>query len=171
MVRWLAIGLIVIIGLVGCAAVPFGEPTAQKKPAPVMLVNNASQPETFTVGVVEESANLTVHRQDGDIANYAPGPGSTTIYTTSNNKFVKIEFPESATLHGEYTLQPGEEKLINVSGVAPDEAIVVLVYDEEDGTYRAIKSLSCGGAILGYRITSQAGGSDDWTMSTHSCSH
>ncbi|MFC4356552.1 hypothetical protein ACFO0N_01155 [Halobium salinum] len=136
-----------------------------------MMVNNATQTETFTVGVVEVGNNLTVQDGDGDSFNYTINQGSST-YTTSNaSSFTHIDFPESASRHGEYTLQPGERKQIDVEGVAPNKAIVVLVYDEDDGTYRSIKTLSCSGAIQGYRVTSQKGGSDDWTMSTHQCSN
>lgn len=170
MIRWGIVGLVLLVGLAGCSAVPLGEPSPQEKPAPVMLVNNETQTETFTVSVVKENHNLTIHRKNGDVFNLTVHGGSTTG-KASVNKFVKIEFPESAQMHGEHRLQPGEKKQIDVEGVAPDEAIVVLVYDEEDGTYRSIKTLSCSGAIQGYRVTSQKGGSDDWTMSTHQCSN
>jgi hypothetical protein len=171
MVRWHAVGLFALVALGGCSAVPFGEPTPQEKPAPVMLVNNASQPETFTVGVIEEDANLTIRRQSGDVYNYSPMRGSSTYVTSSENKFVDIEFPETARINGEHRLQAGERERLNVTGITPYQALVVVVYDEEDGTYRSIKSLNCGGgAITGYRVTTQAGGSEDWTMSTHGCS-
>jgi len=134
-----------------------------------MLVNNATQTQTFTVAVINVGGNLTV--ESNKKYNYTINDGSATHSAIETVNITKIGFPRSAKMHGEYTLQPGEQQLINVSGVAPDEAIVVLVYDEEEKAYRAIKSLSCGGAILGYRVTSQAGGPDDWTTSTHSCSN
>ena len=166
--QWRAVAcLLLLVGSVGCLAMPFGEPTPQDEPAPVMLVNNATQTETFTVGVIGEEDNLTIYRRNTSNFNLSPGPGSGTHIIGGTTK---IEFPESAQIYGDHTLEPGEQKLVNVTDVAPNEAIVVLVYDEEDQTYRAIKTLSCSTAILGYRVTSQAGGPDDWTMSTHQCS-
>jgi predicted component of type VI protein secretion system len=165
------LGLALLVTIAGCSSVSFGDPTPQKEPAPVMLVNNATQTETFMVGVVGVGDNLTVQDGNGDSFNYTINQGSSTYTTSDASTLTRIDFPESTKRHGEYTLLPGEKKQIDIEGVAPDEAIVVLVYDEEDATYRSIKTLSCGGAIQGYRVTSQKGGPDDWTMSTHQCSN
>ena len=171
MIRWGIVGLVLLVGIAGCSAVPLGEPTPQEKPAPVMLVNNETQTEIFTVGVTREEASLTVHRCDGKVYNFSPGPGSGTHVLSRENPIIKIAFPESAQIHGKYMLDSGERKLINISNVAPNEAIVVLVYDREDGMYRSIKTLSCDGPILGYKITSQKGGPDHWTWSRHQCGY
>ena len=158
-----------IFVLAGCGAIPLGEQIPQDEPAPVMLVNNATQTETFTVGVVQEGAFVNATRSNNQTANYRIGQGSATIENPRTNPFTTVAFPESARIHGEYTLEPGEQKLLNITDIAPTEAIVITVFDEGDQTYRSIKSLSCSGSIAGYRVTSQAGGSADWTMSTHQC--
>lgn len=163
------LSLAVLLTLAGCSATPFVDPTPQQKPAPVKLVNNETITETFEVAVVPVGANLTVTRRYGQTFNQTIGQGSSTTITTTDNKDVKVEFPDSARLHGRYTLVPGEQKLLSVEGVAPDEAIVILVYDEPEQAYRAIKSLSCSGPIHGYRVQTRAGGHDDWTPSTHQC--
>lgn len=152
------VGVAIAVILAGCSGVPFVDPPPQDEPAPVKLVNNATQTETFRVAVVEEGATVFAEFRDGRTANYTMGPGSGTIENNPKYPIERIEFPASAQHHGEYTLAPGESKLIEVEPVAPNQAIVVLVYDEEDETYRSIKSLSCGGAILGYRVTTQKGG-------------
>lgn len=168
--RALAIlGLVLVIFVAGCSAVPFVEPTPQKEPAPVKLVNNATFTERFTVGVVDEGTNLTINLDDGRTTNLTVGPGSSTYTSPNSPNLTRAKFPEPARIHGQYTLELGESKLLSVENVAPNQAIVVLVYDEPEGTYRAIKSLSCGGAIKGYRVRSQSGGPDDWTPSTHQC--
>ena len=155
------------MGLVGCSAGPLGEPTPQEKPAPVKLVNNATITETFEVAVVDVGSNLTVTRGGDESVNYTVDQGSTTIQNPEVNQFTAATFPDSARIHGRYTLEPGESQLLSIENVAPDEAVVVLVYDEPEGTYRAIKSLSCGGAILGYKVSPESGGPDDWTPSVH----
>ena len=165
------VGVLFVVVLTGCSSYPLGDPPNQEEPAPVKLVNNASQTETFRVAVVEEGATVYAEFRDGRTANYTMGPGSGTVQNNPEYPIERIEFPASAQHHGEYTLAPGESKLIEVEPVAPDQAIVVLVFDEADGTYRSIKSLSCGGAIQGYQVTSQKGGPEDWTWSRHACSN
>ena len=49
-----AIAVVGAVVFAGCGVLPFGEPAPQAEPAPVMLVNNTMQTETFTVGVVGE---------------------------------------------------------------------------------------------------------------------
>lgn len=168
--RFTILSLTVLLTITGCSAIPFGEPTAQKEPAPVVLVNNATLTETFKLAVIDEGANMTVHRSEGQIFNFTIGQGSSTTKTTTDNKMTEIEFPDSARIHGRYTLEPGERKELSIENVAPNEAIVITIYDEPEGTYRAIKSLSCGGPVLGYRVTTQAEGEDE-TESTHQCGY
>ncbi|WP_435333622.1 hypothetical protein [Haloarchaeobius sp. TZWWS8] len=162
-------GVLCLVVLAGCSSYPLGDPPNQEEPAPVKLVNNATITETFEVAVVDVATNLTVTREDGDKFNSTVRPGSSTIITTSNNKFVNIKFPNSARVIGQYTLEPGENTTLSIDKVAPNQAIVVLVYDEPEEQYRAIKSLSCGGAITGYKIVTKAGGDDDWTPGVHGC--
>ena len=161
--------LLTTVVMAGCTGMPFGDPTPQEEPAPVKLVNNATLTETFTVGVVDEGANLTIQLDDGRTGNYTVGPGSSTYTSPNSPNITQVNFPDSARIIGRYTLEPGESKLLSIENVAPDQAIVVLVYDEEDGTYRSIKSLSCGQAILGYKISPESGGPEDWTPSAHQC--
>lgn len=140
------LSLIILLTIAGCSAVSFGEPNAQQKPVPVMLVNNASLTETFEVAVVDVVSSIKAMRSNNQTANYIVGQGSSTIENPDTYPFTNIKLPESARKHGRYTLDPGDRKQLSIEDVAPNEAIVVLVYDEPDGTYRAINSLNCGGA-------------------------
>lgn len=167
--RWATLVFILVVALAGCSAIPFVEPTPQKEPAPVMLVNNASLTETFTVAVIEEGEDIIAIRSNNQSANYTIGPGASTIENSDTHPFTRIEFPGSARIHGKYTLEPGMRKQLSVENVAPDEAIVILIYDKPEGTYRAIHSVSCGGPLLGVKATSRTGGSEDWTTGTHEC--
>lgn len=166
--RLTILSLAILLTIAGCSTAPLGESTPQQEPAPVVLENNATLTETFEVAVVDVGTNLTVHRKFGGKFNQTIGQGSSTTKTTTDNKDVKIEFPESARIHGNYTLEPGDRKQLSVENVSPNEAIVILIYDESEGTYRAIKSLSCEGPVLGYKVTTQAEG-EDQTVSSHQC--
>lgn len=162
-------GLVLLVTLAGCSSVPFGGSVPQEEPAPVRLVNNATITGTFEVAVVDLGANVTVTRGDDEPIHYTIHQGSTTIENPETNPFTNAKFPDSARIQGEYTLEPGESKQLSVEKIASYEAIVVLIYDDPEGTYRAIKSLNCGGqAILGYKVETQAEGEDD-TLSIHSC--
>lgn len=165
----IVLALTVLVTLAGCSAIPFGEPTAQQEPAPIMLVNNASLTETFEVAVVDVGSHILATRSNNQTANYTVSQGSSTIVNPDTYPFTRIELPDSARIHGRYTLEPGDRKQLSIENVAPNQAIVVLVYDEPDGTYRAIKTLSCGGAILGYKVSPESGGPEDWTPSVHQC--
>ena len=152
-------------GVVVCRS---STPPPQDGPAPVKMVNNASINETFRVSVIPVGDNLTVNDESGEEFNFSIDPGSSTTKAVPENQFIKIEYPDSARPHGEYTLEPGEEKLIHVEPVAPDEAIVILIYDDNEETYRAIKSLSCGAAIQGFKVVTLAEGHDN-TRTVHQC--
>lgn len=163
--------LVSVVVLAGCSGVPFVDPPPQDEPAPVKLVNNATQTQTFEVAVIEVGKNLTLtwgnNTSDSSTGNIPVPPGSRTYH---KGGLYQVGLPDSARIHGKDTLAPGESKQIEIENISPDKAIVILVFDEEDETYRSIKSLSCSSAILGYRVTTQKGGSEDWTMSTHQCS-
>lgn len=164
-----AISLILFAVFAGCSAISPGTPAPQEEPAPVKLVNNATITETYTIAVVDVGANLTVTRRDGQKYELRIPPGASTTKTSTENKNIKIEFPDSAHLHGNYTLKPGEEKTLSVDGIAPNEAIVILIYDEPEQSYRAIHTVSCESPIRGVRATSKSGGPEDWTTGTHQC--
>ncbi|WP_143085803.1 hypothetical protein [Halogranum rubrum] len=162
MTRWTTLGLVLTVCLTGCSAVSFGDSASQKE-APVKIVNNATLTETFEVAVVEVGENMTIYRGSRS-QNIPVSSGSTTF----KSPLSRVDLPDSARVHGQYTLEPGERKELSVPNVRPDEAIVILIYDEEEERYRAIKSLSCDGPVLGYKVTTEAEGEDE-TMSTHQC--
>lgn len=163
-----AISLAIIIIFSGCIGVPFVDPPPQDEPAPVKVVNNDTMTTTFEIIVIPVGNNLTIHLENGNEFNMTIRPGSGTQIESAENPSIKIEYPDSARHHGTYTLEPGEENLSHVENVAPTEAIVVLVYNEEEGRYRAIKSLSCEAEIKGYKVETRPEG-DDYTPGRHAC--
>lgn len=131
-------GLVIAVTAVILAGAYFGGSPAdssQIAPAPVKVVNNGTKTVTFNISVVPVGDDLTTYRADGDAANLTVKPGSFTLITNSENPTLKIEYPASARHHGTYTLDTGEEQLVNVSPVSSEEAIVVTVYEEADEHY------------------------------------
>ena len=160
----LFIGLILISG---CIAIPTGESPTQEDPVPVVIENNATQTQTFTVAVVNVGQTLTEHKEGNRTTKRTIGQGSSTI--VSHDPILRIEFPDSARIYGKYTLDPRERKQLSIENVSSDQAIVITVYDENEGQYRAIKSLNCDGPILGYKVITKSGDLHNWTPSSHKC--
>lgn len=131
-------GLVIVVSAVILAGAYFGGTPADSSqivPAPVKVVNNGTKTVTFNISVVPVGDNLTTYRADGDTPTMPVTPGSFTLITNAENPTLKIEYPASARHHGTYTLDPGEEQLVNVSPVSSEEAIVVTVYEEADEHY------------------------------------
>lgn len=166
--RWATLGFVLVVGLAGCSATPFGQPPIQKEPVPLVIKNNATQSQTFEVSIIEVGKKITIYAEGNVTDNITVSEGSYTLKSPSN-PMLRLDLPESARVHGGYTLSPGEKKKTYIKNFSRDSAIVITIYDEEENTYRAIKSLNCGGApILGYRVETQAEGEDE-TVSTHQC--
>lgn len=90
---------------------------------------------------MERPGNVTVHRSDGRVYEAPIGPGSGT-HDPGPHTFTKIVPPESAVLHGRYTLAPGER---HQSQIQPAEApggtdekfpsqfaIIIIVYEDPE---------------------------------------
>lgn len=160
----------VLVGLTGCSAGTFAETTPQKEPAPVKIANNATLTEEFEVYVMDVGDNISItwdYNQSSNLTGNISIPQGSMTYHKGG--LINLDLPDSATRVGRYTLEPGQNETLSVESVSPDEAIVIVIYDEPEGTYRAIKSLSCGGAIVGYKVVTKSGGSDDWTPGVHQC--
>lgn len=161
--------VVLLVIIAGCSAIPFNEPAPQEASAPVIIINNATQIERFTVAVADRGKDIHVVRSNNNTANYTIDQGGATVENPREYPFIEVTFPESARVQGEYTLEPGERKQINVTNLTSTEAIVITIFDEEDQSYRAIHTVSCKSTILGIRAISQSGGSEDWTIGTHQC--
>ena len=168
MVRWVTMSLLILVGVAGCSAV---SPDLQSKPVPVKLVNNATQTETFTVASVKYGSSVTVHDSQGVTFRIKIDAGVFTYKPGDYHELVKVEFPRSAQIDGNYTLNPGQQRIISVENYSTGDAIVVAVYDEEDESYRAIQYGGCSGwtGLTGVRVTTESGGPEDWTTVTRGC--
>jgi hypothetical protein len=103
-----AVGLIALILTAGCTTFS-DSPTEQERPVTVVLNNSANETQAFEVWVVDLPANVSTRRNDGLTATYPLGEGLVTTEPGDGYFYTTVEPPESAQLHGRYTLEPGEE--------------------------------------------------------------
>ena len=170
MYRWVIVGLLALVTTAGCSAIPIG-PEPEPQSVPVMLVNNASQMETFTVGTVKEGSAISMQRRSGDSSDINVRGASYSLSTPTDNKIVDVKLPDSAHVDGRYRVNPGERMKVTAKNWTPDLAVFILVFDDQDGTYRAIHYTSCGrtSRLVGVRVTSHSEGTEDRTSITHGC--
>lgn len=123
----LTLGLLLFVA--GCTAIPFGGLSAQERPVRVGLDNSANETQTFEVWVVERSSTVATRRSDGITVNWSIGQG---LATTSSGPYpwTKFEFPDSARLHGRFTLEPGEVNRTTVREFPRNFAVVVVLYQD-----------------------------------------
>ena len=148
--RWLlCLGLLLV--LAGCTAGPFG---GQDKPVAVTVNNsaNVTQAHTFEVSVIEYPANVTTRRDDGLTGNYRVGPGIATNSPGENHTWTSVELPDSARLHGRYTLAPGEENQTSIEEFPADFAVVVVIYQDENEIVSWV-SAHCDGDLAFLEVT------------------
>lgn len=84
------------------------------------------------MSVVELPANVTIRRDDGLTATTDMDQGLITNDPGDNYTYTAVELPDSARLHGQYTLEPGEEKRTSIKELPPDFVVVVVVYQDEN---------------------------------------
>lgn len=156
--------LSLLLVLTGCVGLVFDEP--QERPVTAVLNNSANSTFTFKVSVVELPANLTTRREDGLTGTGPIGQGGGTHEPGVNYSFTAVELPDSAYLHGRYTLEPGKEKRTNIS---PSDfaskretfprrfAVVVVVYhDKNEDEIIEYTTVNCDEADLtGLKVTSR----------------
>ena len=151
--------LVLLFSLGGCVAAPFGQPSVQEQPASIVLENSANQTQTFEISIVEVGAHITIQR-NGTTDNITVSEGSFT-FISSEVPISTVTLSDSARIQARYTLEPGEKTNTTVEKLPRDSAVVITIYDEENGAFRAIKSVNCGGAdLIGYAVTTQPGHND-----------
>lgn len=123
----LTLGLLLLF--TGCTAIPFSGLSAQERPVRVVLENSANETQTFEVWVVERSSTVETRRSDGLTANWSIGQGLATA-SSGPYPWTKFEFPDSARLHGRFTLKPGEVNRTTIREFPRDLAVVVVLYQD-----------------------------------------
>jgi hypothetical protein len=139
--RWTLLGFVLLIGLAGCAASPIDIPFYQE--STVQLENTANDTYRFEVFKAVIGPNVTVHRRSGDSHTFelgsATGFGSGSA---RSDPVTSIDLPDTARRHGTYTLTPGETKNLAIE-IRQDEALLVVVYNEEDDAILGFHGVHC----------------------------
>lgn len=139
----------VLLAIAGCTAGPFGGPSAQEESASVVINNSANATHTFEVWVVELPANVTIRRSDGVTETWEIGQGVGSFEPGGNRTYSIVDLPESARLHGHYTLSPGETNRSSITEFPRDFAVLVFVYQDENEIIEWVRA-NCDDADLLY---------------------
>lgn len=111
----------------GCTAGPFDGSSEQEQPVPVVLDNSANVTQTFEVFVVEAPAKVKVQRADGITGNYTVGQGLRS-HSSGPYAWTTVELPDSARLHGQFTVEPSEKERSAIEEFSQNSAVVVVLY-------------------------------------------
>ena len=152
--------LSVLLASAGCSSAIFGESPDQRGPVGLNVTNAANDTYTFEVSVVELPANVTTRLPDGRIGNYDVSPGLSTYDPGVNQYYTSVEPPNSARLHGRYTLRPGETNISNISAsdISEEFAVVVIVH-HNDGVVSWVTA-TCSGDLAYFGVTMRYYGTD-----------
>lgn len=146
-----------MVSIAGCTAVPFSDSSAQERPVKLGLINSANVTHTFEVAVVELPANVTIRRPTGGDYTSDIDPGLSTHDPGDYHKITAVEFPESARLHGRFTLEPGETNESEITEFPTDFAVVVVIYHDDHVISRV--SSTCDGTLVYFEVASRYDGS------------
>jgi len=153
------IGVVVLLVLAGCAAGPLGISPEQERPPTVVLNNSASEPQTFTVWVVEgeiQPDEISIYKESGEIDNASPGEGLSTYYLGGDyGNVTSVEPPANRSrLLGQYTLDSGEMRQRSVENFTVGSTIVISI--SESGRVIELTAANCDEqALVGIEVTSR----------------
>lgn len=145
------LSLAVLLVAAGCAAGPFADQATQERPVKLVLNNSANVTQTFEVWVIDSQASITVRFNDSLTANTTIGPGLSTSSSGEYRYYTAVEPPDSAELHGRFTVEPGEEKHSSIEEFPRDYAVLVVLYQGDKIGWYA--SANCGNeALVGLEV-------------------
>ena len=100
--------------------------------------------------MVEAGANATVRLNDSRTANSTVGGGLAT-HSSGDYYYTAVEPPDSAKLHGRFTVDPGKEKQNSIETFPRGYAVLVVLYQGDKIGWYA--SASCGyEALVGLEV-------------------
>jgi hypothetical protein len=139
--------------MAGCTTGPFGNPAEQEGTVTLIINNSANETHNLDIRVVEPSASLTIHYRDGAVVKSEVGQGLSN-HDTGPRTVTKIDFPESARVQGQYTLEPDEENKSSIKNAFSDSVLVVVV-SNSDGEIFSWVSANCDEQdLVGLEVTS-----------------
>jgi len=159
-----AFGLVALVVLAGCT-LPIDQPTKQERPVRLQLNNTINATPTFEVSVVERPANITVRYHDERIGESSITEGVLVAESGENQTYKAVELPESARLHGRYTLEPGESTETAIDHLPVNFAVVVAVYQDENKIVSYVTANCDDLDLTALRVTR----TPDGVSTAHSC--
>ncbi len=144
----LLLGLLLLVGLTGCMAIPSSEPTLQEQPIHVNQTNTANTTHTFELWMAEYPLTQ-VQAHMANRSDYTMDMGEAAVSSTNTRDLQltsSLSFPNQSILHGRYTLSPGETQTLTISEPYPDTVFVVVVYDAD--SVEGWVEISCGDGVL-----------------------
>jgi hypothetical protein len=159
-----AFGLIALVLIAGCT-LPIDQPTKQERPVRLQLNNSIDSTPTFEVSVVERPANITVRYHDERVGHSSITEGILVAESGENQTYKTVELPESAQLHGRYTLEPGESKQTAIDDLPVNFAVVVVVSRAPNEVVSYVTANCDDLNLAALRVTRTS----DGVSVTHSC--
>lgn len=142
-----------VLVLAGCTVGPFGGPSDQAQPVELVMNNSANETQTFEIWIVEAGKNVTVRLNDSRTANSTIGQGLRTS-SSGDYYYTSIEPPDSARLHGRFTVKPGEKNRSSIENFSQNSAVVVVLHQNDKIGWWA--SAYCSdGALVGLEVRSR----------------
>lgn len=160
----IAVGLIALVLIAGCTMYS-DSPTKQERPVRLQLNNSIDATPTFEVSVVERPADITVRFHDGRVGTGSITEGITVADSGENQTYKTVELPESARLHGRYTLEPGESEQTAIDDLPVNFAVVIVVYQDENQIVSYVTANCDDLDLAALRVTRTSYG----VSVTHSC--
>ena len=77
--------------------------------------------------MVDPSSTVTVHLNDSRSSNTTAGQGLQT-HSSGNYYYTAVDLPDSARVHGRFTVESGEEKRSSIEEFPRGYAVVVVLY-------------------------------------------
>lgn len=162
--RTISLGLVTLVIIAGCTSLPIDQPVEQEQPAKIILNNSASTDTKFRISVVELPASYTIRLSDGRSDTTSIGQGIVSHNPGDNRTFEAVDLPESARLHGWYTLAPNSTNRTSIDDLPRSFAVVIAVYQGNEIVWYV--TANCDDlALAALRITRTS----DWVSVTHSC--
>lgn len=145
----LCLGLLLVTA--GCVTGPFDGPSDQEQPPQLLLNNSANETQTFEVWVADPRDNVTARRDDGNVGNYTIDGALSTHSSGDYHAWKEVELPDSARLHGRFTIDPDEENRSSIDEFPRGYSVVVIVYQGDNSGWWA--STNCGSqALVGLEV-------------------
>lgn len=157
--------LSLLLTTAGCMVPYFDQPIKQEQPVTLIVNNSANTTQTFEASVVQLPANVTYRLNDGRVGTHSIGEGVGSVNSGDNQTYTSVELPESARLHGRFTLEPGQSNRSAIANLPWNFAVVVVVYQHENNATSFVVANCDDLALVALRVTSY----EDHVSITHSC--